>query len=141
MTASPAAALLVALGAAVGAPTRWAVDRAVARRLADRPRTARTATLVGALPWGTLTVNLVGSLGLGLVLGVGPRLGPGGQLGLLAGTGFCGAFTTYSAFAVESVLLTRGGRTGTAVVNVVLSVVAGTGLAALGWWVGGLVTR
>lgn len=75
-------ALLVALGAAVGAPARLIVAR-----LLD----ART-------PWGTLLVNLVGSAALGWLVGYGVDRAPMALLG----TGFCGAFTTYSSVAVQS---------------------------------------
>lgn len=74
-------ALLVAAGAAVGAPARY---------------------LVGLLlpgPRGTLLVNLLGSLLLGVFTGRSPAWYA------LLGTGLCGAFTTYSAFAVEAVEL------------------------------------
>jgi len=76
-------ALLVALGAAVGAP---------ARLLAGR-------FLDSATPWGTLLVNLLGSALLGWLVGHGVD----GQPLALFGTGFCGALTTYSAVAVQSV--------------------------------------
>ena len=85
-------ALLVALGAAVGAP---------ARLLAGR-------WLDGTTPWGTLAVNLLGSAVLGWLVGHGVD----GHPMALLGTGFCGAFTTYSALAVQSV--DRGGWRGTA---------------------------
>lgn len=85
-------ALLVALGAAVGAP---------ARLLAARGLDGRT-------PWGTLLVNLLGSAFLGWLVGHGV----GNHPMALLGTGFCGAFTTYSAVAVQSV--NRGGWRGAA---------------------------
>ena len=76
-------ALLVALGAALGAPLRYAV---ASHLDADR------------FPRGTLAVNVAGSFLLGLVVAAGAS---GGWLALL-GTGFCGGFTTYSAFAVQT---------------------------------------
>lgn len=79
--------LLVALGAAVGAPLRYLAGHLLDRRL----------------HWGTLAVNLVGSVILGALMGAAVD---GDSLALL-GTGFCGGLTTYSAFAVQSV---RGGR-------------------------------
>ncbi len=82
-------ALLVALGAAVGAPARYLVDVAL-RRYAGP-----------AFPWGTLVVNVLGSFALGLLAGSGPLVTA------LFGTGFCGAFTTYSAFALETRHLPR----------------------------------
>jgi fluoride exporter len=83
-------ALLVALGAAVGAPLRLLAGHHLDRRT----------------HWGTLLVNLVGSGLLGWLVG---RAVDGRPL-LLVGTGFCGAFTTYSAVAVQSV--NRGGWRG-----------------------------
>jgi CrcB protein len=80
-------ALLVALGAAVGAPLRY-----LAGHLLDH-----------GWPGGTLLVNLVGSALLG---GLGGAAVEGNWLALL-GTGFCGGLTTYSAFAVQTV---HGGR-------------------------------
>jgi CrcB protein len=68
--------LLVLLGGAVGAPARYLTDLAVQRR--------HTTTF----PWGTWTVNVVGSFVLGVVVAAGP-----GWLVTLAGTGFCGALT------------------------------------------------
>lgn len=85
-------ALLVALGAAVGAPLRLLAGHHLDRRT----------------HWGTLTVNLLGSALLGWLVGHGVD----GRPLLLVGTGFCGAFTTYSAVAVQSV--NRGGWTGLA---------------------------
>ncbi|ROR92606.1 fluoride efflux transporter FluC [Nocardioides aurantiacus] len=94
MTAT--AALLVALGAGLGAPLRL-----LAAHRWDGPGERRW-------PHGTLTVNLVGSLLLGLLVGAAVD----GHLLALLGTGFCGALTTYSSFAVQAVTL--GGRRGTA---------------------------
>jgi CrcB protein len=105
-------ALLVAFGAAAGAPLRL-----LAGHYLDR-----------TTHWGTLLVNLAGSLLLGALVGHGVD---GNALALL-GTGFCGAFTTYSALAVQSV--NRGGLPG-------LAYAAGTVLgclacAALGYSLG-----
>jgi CrcB protein len=75
-------ALLVALGAAVGAPARFALATALDRRM----------------PWGTLLVNVAGSAILGWLVGSG--VGTHGAA--LLGTGFCGGLTTYSAFAVQT---------------------------------------
>ncbi|MFI5914267.1 fluoride efflux transporter CrcB [Dactylosporangium sp. NPDC051541] len=106
--------LLIALGAAVGAPLRYLTDRFVQSRHDS------------AFPWGTLTVNIVGSFVLGLVTGL-PHL-----WSTLLGTGFCGALTTYSTFSYETLQLARSGARFYAVMNVVASVVAGLGAAAVG---------
>lgn len=90
-------ALLVALGAAVGAPLRL-----LAGHHLDRAHDSHTTH------WGTLVVNLLGSALLGWLIGHGVD----GRPLLLLGTGFCGALTTYSAVAVQSV--NRGGWKGLA---------------------------
>jgi CrcB protein len=117
---STTTALLVALGAAVGAPARYLTDELLAGRLGRR------------FPWGTLAVNLLGSLLLGLLAG---RAGDdrSGHLVTLVGTGFCGAFTTASTFAWEVVALAETGRWRRAATYVAASVAAGVALAAAGY--------
>lgn len=106
-------ALLVALGAAVGAPLRYALSHLLDRRW----------------PTGTLLVNTVGS---GL-FGLFASLSLGDQGWALLGTGFCGAFTTFSSFAVQAV--DRPARTATA--YVVATTVLAVGACAGGWLLGG----
>jgi len=114
--------LLVLLGGAVGAPARYLVDRWVQSRHG------------GPMPWGTFTVNAVGSLVLGLTAGaVMAADGPEWVL-TLVGTGFCGSLTTFSTFGVETVRLAEDGAMSTAVLNVVGSVVIGLAACAGGWW-------
>lgn len=115
--------LLVVLGAAVGAPCRWALDRAVQARHDS------------AFPWGTLVVNVLGSLLLGVLLGAAV-LGPvSGGLVALVGTGFAGAFTTYSTFSLETFRLIEDGAARVALANVAVSLVAGLAAALAGWYV------
>jgi fluoride exporter len=104
--------LLVALGGALGAPLRYLVDRGVQARCGP------------AFPWGTLTVNVAGSLVLGLVAGFS------GAAYSLLGAGFCGALTTYSAFSHETLRLLEEGSGWPALANVVATVLIG--LAAIG---------
>jgi CrcB protein len=110
--------LLVALGAAVGAPARYLTDRAVQRLHR------------GHFPFGTLTVNVVGSFVLGLVAG-----GTATTTGVyaLVGTGFCGALTTYSTFGYETVRLLEQGAPRRALANAAVSIAAGLGAAAAGF--------
>ncbi|WP_243708834.1 CrcB family protein [Actinomadura sp. GC306] len=110
------AVLLVAAGAAVGAPLRYLVDRVVQARHN------------GPFPWGTLTVNVAGSGLLGLLAAL-----PAGQgLTALAGFGFCGALTTYSTFGYETLRLVEDGVRLQAVLNAGISITAGLGAAYCG---------
>jgi CrcB protein len=108
--------LLVALGAAVGAPLRYLTDRLVQGRLGSR------------FPWGTLTVNAAGSLLLGFLVG----LPASPAWSALLGTGFCGALTTYSTFSWETLTLARTRGALLALANILLSVTAGLAAASLG---------
>lgn len=104
--------LLVALGAAVGAPLRYAVAQ----------------RWDGRFPRGTLTVNLLGALLLGLL----SALTPSGHVAALVGTGFCGGFTTYSAFAVQAHGLGPRRGAGYVLATTLLAVLA----CAIGFWLG-----
>ncbi|GAA2626251.1 fluoride efflux transporter CrcB [Paractinoplanes durhamensis] len=116
--------LLVAIGAAIGAPLRYLTDRAVQRRHES------------AFPWGTMTVNVVGSFVLGLLTAI--PADP--AFTALLGTGFCGALTTYSTFSYETLRLTQDGNRFHAAANVIVSVVAGLGAAAIGLILGRAVS-
>ena len=112
--------LLVAVGAAVGAPLRYLVDRAVQVRHDS------------VFPWGTFAVNVAGSLVLGVLIGGANAGAVPGSLTALLGTGVCGALTTYSTFGFETVRLLEQRATFYAVLNAVASIVAGLGAAFLG---------
>ena len=105
--------LLVVVGAFVGAPTRYLVDAYVQSRH-ESP-----------LPWGTLTVNVVGSAVLGAVAGALSRTGQPQWVQTLVGTGFCGALTTFSTFSFETLRLLEAGAGAKALFNVAVSVTAG----------------
>lgn len=114
--------LLVMFGAAIGAPSRWLLDGYLQSRHDS------------VFPWGTFAVNVLGSLLLGLLLGLGIDADAHSRLLAFAGTGFCGAFTTFSTFSYESVVLAEEGSSVVAVLNVVGSVLAGLLAAFGGWW-------
>jgi CrcB protein len=104
--------MLVLLGGAFGAVARYLVGDALRGR---------------SLPWGTFLVNVAGSALLGLLAGFGTGLP--GWVGSLVGVGFCGALTTYSTLALETVQLTRT----YALINVGLTLAVGLSAAAVGW--------
>ncbi|MFF5213093.1 fluoride efflux transporter CrcB [Streptosporangium sp. NPDC000396] len=112
--------LLVLLGGAIGAPLRYLTDRAVQ---------ARHDTV---FPWGTFTVNVVGSLILGVLAGAALSGAVGTGVQLLLGTGLCGALTTYSTFSYETLRLAETGAMFFAVANVIASIVAGLGAVFIG---------
>ncbi len=129
---SMTSAMLVVAGGAVGAPTRYLVDRSVTA-VVDRLASAREIVRpVGLFPWGTLVVNLVGSFLLGVISVQAPP-----QLAALLGAGFCGALTTYSTFGAQTLYLIEEGEGRVAAWNVGVSVVVGVAAAALGVTVAG----
>lgn len=116
--------LLVMIGAAVGAPSRWLLDQAISRRAG------------GVFPLGTWTINVSGSLLLGVVLAAN-AFGPAPlALVALAGTGFCGGFTTFSTFGFETIRLVESGSGLEAGINVVSSLAVGLLAAFAGWYLG-----
>ncbi|WP_436738143.1 fluoride efflux transporter CrcB [Streptomyces sp. BBFR102] len=112
--------LLVVAGGMIGAPLRYLVDRAVQRRHTS------------GFPWGTLAVNVSGSLVLGVLMGALLTGAASDHLLLFAGTGLCGAYTTYSTFSYETLRLAETGARGAAFANAALSVSAALGAAATG---------
>lgn len=86
-------------------------------------------------PWSTLLVNVVGCLLIGVVFGLFNRYGTqSSSWCLLLTTGFCGGFTTFSAFANEGVQMLQNGNTLSFFVYILASVVVGIALTALGYW-------
>jgi CrcB protein len=108
--------LLVALGAALGAPLRYLTDRVVQ---------ARTDS---AFPWGTFTVNVTGSALLGFLA----ALPADSAVMAAAGTGFCGALTTYSTFGYETLRLAEDGARTYAALNAIAGIIAALGAAYCG---------
>jgi CrcB protein len=112
----------VAAFGALGAVSRYRVDAAVSARLP------------GEFPLGTLVVNLSGSFGLGVLVGVSvPH-----RVALLLGTGFAGGYTTFSTWMVESERLGEDGNVVLLLRNLWLSMLLGFGLAAAGFYLGRL---
>jgi CrcB protein len=112
----------VAVGGAFGAVSRYGISEWARTRFGE------------SFPWGTLLVNVAGSLLLGVLLGLAlvgdmPR-----SVKAAAGAGFMGAFTTFSTFSCETVLLAQDGKFDRALINVVANVVLGITAAVIGFW-------
>ncbi len=94
----------------------------------------------GVFPYGTLAVNLAGCLLVGFIASIaGDRFPLSASARILLISGFCGAFTTFSAFMVESDLLLRSGHAWAALLNVLMSLVGGFALFRLGAFFGKFV--
>ena len=112
--------LLVALGGGAGAVARYLTDRKV-QLWRD-----------SVFPWGTLVVNVAGSLILGFLTGWLLHGGEPTSVRALVGVGFCGGLTTFSTFGYETVRLFLEKTRLYAVLNVVVTLAAGLAAGALG---------
>ncbi|MGB8652810.1 MAG: CrcB family protein, partial [Mycobacteriales bacterium] len=110
----------IALAAGIGAVCRYALDQVVAHRSGSE------------LPYGTFVINVLGSLLLGLVLGLQVHHGLGSGTTLVVGAGFAGGFTTLSTWAWETLSLVEEGNLPVALWNVGASFTAGLLAAAAG---------
>jgi CrcB protein len=116
---NPADIAWVGLAGSVGAVTRFVVDGLIRSRVESR------------VPVGTVVINLAGSLMFGVLTGLVVFHHATSTLTLVAGTGFCGGFTTFSTASFETVRLLQQGELGAAVTNLSVTVV-GTVAAAAG---------
>ena len=115
--------LLVAIGSGLGGVLRYLVP-----------------CWIGAakgFPWATLTVNVVGSLLIGLLSGLLARHGGSSaeSIRAFAVVGFCGGFTTFSTFSNETFSLIESSQWLSAVAYVSLSILAGLTAVFLGCWI------
>lgn len=110
----------VGAGAVVGAPLRYMVDQVVNSRTRAE------------FPWGTYVINATGAFLLGLLTGLALYHGMGDVPSLVLGTGFCGAYTTFSTFSWESFQLVENGAPISGLYNVAGSLVVSLLLAAAG---------
>lgn len=114
--------LLVMLGGAIGAGLRYLVGLTTVRLFGP------------AFPWGTLTVNLVGGLAMGLLAGWVVRVGGADGARLFLGVGVLGGFTTFSSFGLDTVSLVQRGAPGIAFAYVMASVIGAIVLTFAGIW-------
>lgn len=110
----------VGLAGSVGAAARFISDGAIRARTESR------------VPVGTVTINLVGSLLLGFLTGLAVFHHAPSKLVLVAGTGFCGGFTTFSTASFETVRLLQQGEFSAAGINVGATVGGTLAAAAAG---------
>ena len=117
---SPGVWIALAGAGALGAPSRYVIDQIVSERTG------------GDRPYGTFVVNVSGSFLLGLLTGLAAYHAFPGTPKVVLGTGFIGAYTTFSTFALESVDLARSGEVRAALWNLFGSLCAGALAAAAG---------
>ncbi len=116
--------LLVAIGGGTGAMLRYLVGRWA------------LAAFGPGFPVGTLAVNLLGGLVMGLVVGMLARVNEGGEhLRLLIGVGVLGGFTTFSAFSLEMVNMVTRNEIGLAVAYATASVLGSMAALFIGLWI------
>jgi CrcB protein len=116
--------LALSIAGAAGAVARFLLDGAV-RALSD-----------AEFPYGTALVNVTGSLVMGLIVGLVLFRGAPSELGTIAGTGFCGGYTTFSTASFETIRLAEQGYLRAALVNALATLAlctaaAGAGLALM----------
>jgi CrcB protein len=116
--------LLVGTGGFLGSILRYVTAWLVDRRI------------ISVFPFGTLVVNLAGSFILGVLLAMVLKKGGQENWRLFLGTGFCGGFTTYSAFAAENVNLLQQKLVATSVVYIAISLILGFFAVMAGLFIG-----
>lgn len=115
--------LVVFLGAGIGGALRHGINNLALRLLGT------------GFPYGTLTVNVAGSIAMGLIAGYFAFKGDAPQnLRLFIATGILGGFTTFSAFSLDAALLWERGDTLTAIAYMAGSVLLSVGGLFLGMW-------
>ncbi len=117
---SPLAWVAFICAGAVGAPARYLVDGAISSRIESR------------FPWGTFVINATGSLLLGFLTGLAIYHAFPTTPKIVLGTGFCGAYTTFSTFSFETVRLLEEGALGAALRNVASTAITCAAAAAAG---------
>ncbi len=117
--------LSVALGGALGASARYGIAAMMVRLMGPN------------FPWGTLTVNVVGSCAMGLLIeGLALRFSVAPEVRVMLVTGFLGGFTTFSAFSLDTANLIERDAFGPAAAYVLASVALSVGALFVGLMIG-----
>ncbi|KAA9395471.1 fluoride efflux transporter CrcB [Kocuria coralli] len=116
--------VLIAVAGGIGATLRLMLDGVIRARVKE------------TLPWGTITINLTGSLLLGLLTGLAAAQLVPEAWHLVIGTGFLGGYTTFSTASFETIRLIQERKWFAGLVNGLGTLLSATALAGLGLWVG-----
>jgi len=104
---------LVGIGSFIGGTLRYLIAQMVQSKF------------LSAFPFGTLTVNIIGCLVIGIVFGLSEKLNLSPEWRLFLATGICGGFTTFSAFSLETMQLLRDGQIFYGLLYVAASIILG----------------
>lgn len=118
----PTTVLWVALGGAIGSALRFGAGELL-----------RRVPAFAAFPWGTLFINVAGSLVIGWFLRWSTTAETTPQLRAFVAIGICGGFTTFSTFAAENLALLQGGQLARALLHALLSLTLTVGAAFVGY--------
>lgn len=121
--------LAVFIGGGIGSILRYLLSRLISENF------------ISDFPFGTLAVNLAGTLLIGLLYGLSEKALVAPALRLFVFTGILGGFTTFSTFGLETFNLARGGNTGMAVLNLAVSNIAGIILVLAGYALAGILLK
>lgn len=113
--------IYIAIGGAVGAILRYSISGYAYR------------SFEGALPWGTLAVNLIGCFAIGILWNVFETMAHSPNTRAFIFIGILGAFTTFSTFGIESFHLFKEGQIKYGIINILISNIGGIGLVFLGY--------
>lgn len=114
--------LMVGCGSFIGGTARYLVS--IAMKIVGK-----------GFPWGTLVVNLVGCLAIGLLWGIFSKTSSEGNLwALFLMVGVCGGFTTFSTFSKEALIMLQTGNIMGLLAYVGISVIIGVALVAAGYY-------
>lgn len=119
--------VLIAAAGGFGAASRLLLDGII------------RAHVSGSVQWGTITINLTGSLLIGLLTGLATGHIVPETWHLVIGTGFLGGYTTFSTASFETIRLLQERKWGIGVLNGIGTLVCATAAAGLGLWIGGLL--
>ncbi|MCF2570750.1 fluoride efflux transporter CrcB [Brevibacterium sp. UCMA 11754] len=123
---TPLIFIALALAGGIGAAARMLLDGIIKSRVSS------------GIPWGTIVINVSGSLVLGLLTGLASDQILPESWHLVIGTGFLGGYTTFSTASFETIRLIQERRWAFSLFNCLGTLVLATAAAGLGLWIGGL---